>query len=394
MEVEPSSATAAQVSPPSLLAFLGYFAWLGTAGFGGPIALAGNMQRDLVERHKWISQQDYLEGLALAQLAPGPLAAQLAIYLGWVRARILGATLVGVAFVVPSFVMVIGLAALYVRLGGAWIQGVFYGVGAAVIAIMLRSVIKLGKATLKRDPLLWGLCAVSAILTAWRATEYLSVFVLSGIVAMLVKAPPRRRAVGGAAMLPGLGWLLTGLSGAPASQTTLWRIAGYFAESGAVVFGSGLAIVPFLHGGVVDHFHWLNERQFLDSVAVAMITPGPVVITVAFIGYLVAGPAGGVLAALGVFLPCYVCVVLAAPTYRRWAKNAQIAAFVAGVTSAAVGAIAGATFVLGRRAITDIPTAAIAVVAMALLLVKVRKVPEPLIIVAAGLVGLALHAVH
>src|SRR5207237_567576 len=217
-------------------------------GFGGPIALAGYMQRDLVEQRRWISKRDYVDGLALAQLAPGPLAAQLAIYLGWIRGGLLGATWVALAFILPSFILVL---------------------------------------------LLFG------------------------------------------------PWWLEGVQGV-ASTDTLLRIGLYFAEAGSLVFGSGLAIVPFLHGGVVERFHWLTDRQFLDAVAVAMITPGPVVITVAFIGYLVAGLAGAILAAVGVFLPCLVIVLIAAPHYRRLVANAKVKAFVAGVTAGAIGAIGGA----------------------------------------------------
>jgi chromate transporter len=213
--------------------------------------------------------------------------------------------------------------------------------------------------------------------------------VLSGVVALLIKAPPRLGrppAALGLAPLPV--WLVGGLSG-PAEGETLWRIFWYFGEAGAFVFGSGLAIVPFLYGGVVTENEWLSNQQFLDAVAVAMITPGPVVITVAFIGYLVAGPTGAVVAAAGVFLPCYLFVILPAPYFRRFAKNQQIKAFVAGVTAAATGAIAGAAFVLGRRAIVDAPTAVIALVTLALLF-HFKKIPEPLLIIAAGLVGMAL----
>ena len=367
-----------------------YFLYLGTLGFGGPIALAGYMQRDLVERRRWISKEDYVQGLALAQLAPGPLAAQLAIYLGWVRGRVLGATLVGFAFVLPSFLMVLVLAALYVRFGGmAWMRGVFYGVGAAVIAIVLRSVVKLVKLTLARDVLLWSLFAVSGIATAWTEKEIIWLFLAAGVVALLVKAPPKRAPSSGAAGFMPL-WLFTGLKGA-ASLPLLITIAGYFALAGSFVFGSGLAIVPFLHGGVVAQYHWLNEQQFLDAVAVAMITPGPVVITVAFIGYLVGGFAGSVAAALGTFVPCYLFTVIPAPYFRRVAKNLQIAAFVTGVTAAATGAIAGAAFVLGRRALYDVPTVLICLVTL-VVVTKFKKVQEPLVIVVSGLIGLALFS--
>jgi chromate transporter len=371
--------------------FLFYFLRLGTLGFGGPIALAGYMQRDLVERKRWVSKQDYLEGLALAQLAPGPLAAQLAIYLGWVRARIFGATLVSLAFILPSFVMVLGLSVLYVHFGGLpWMQGLFYGIGAAVIAIIARSAVKLTRMTMGKDWLLWGLFAVNGFITAWTESEVVWLFALSGIVALLLRGPRRVRPTTSIALLSP-SWLLSGLHGA-ASWGTIAKLGLYFAEAGAFVFGSGLAIVPFLRGGVVDRLHWLTDRQFLDAVAVAMITPGPVVITVAFIGYLVAGPLGATVAAVGVFLPCYLFVIIPAPYYRRIAGNQAIKAFVDSVTAAATGAIAAAAFILGRRAIIDLPTAGIGLLTL-LILVRLKKVPEPLVILAAGLAGLFLKQV-
>jgi chromate transporter len=378
-------------SPAPLGAFVAYFLRLGALGFGGPIALAGYMQRDLVERRRWVTADDYLEGLALAQLAPGPLAAQLAIYLGWVRAGILGATLVGIAFILPSFVIVLCLSALYVRFGGLpWMQGAFYGVGAAVIAIIVRSAWKLVRLTLAKDRLLWAVFAANAAVTALAQQEIVWVFLLSGVVVLLVRARLPRASVAALALPWPLG-LMTGLHGA-AAPGTLATLAWFFVKAGAVVFGSGLAIVPFLYGGVVGAHHWLTERQFLDAVAVAMITPGPVVITVAFIGYLVAGPAGATVAAAGVFLPVYLFVVLPAPYVRRWAQNPRLKAFVAGVTAAATGAIAGAALVLARRALPDLTTVLIAVTTMAILL-RARRVPEPLVMVAAGAAGYVL-SVH
>ena len=384
----PAAAPAQETEPCTMRQLLLYFLSLGTFGFGGPIALAGYMQRDLVERRRWISKQDYLEGLALAQLAPGPLAAQLAIYLGWVRARVLGATLVACAFVAPSLLMVLAVSALYVAYGGLpWMQGLFYGIGAAVIAIIARSAVKLVKMTLARDWLLWEIFAVSALVTAWTESEIVWVFLLSGVVSMLVRTP-FWRGTSALSIFPAH-WLLAGLDG-PATIPVLLKILWFFTGAGAVVFGSGLAIVPFLHGGVVNDFHWLDERQFLDAVAVAMITPGPVVITVGFIGYLVAGLAGALVAALGVFLPGYLFVIIPAPYYRRWARIPQIKSFVDGVTAAATGAIAGAAYVLGRRAVVDVATAAI-FVATLVVLTKVRKIPEPLVILAAGAAGLAVR---
>jgi chromate transporter len=378
-----------ELVPCSLGDLVGYFLHLGTFGFGGPIALAGYMQRDLVERRRWISKQDYVEGLALAQLAPGPLAAQLAIYLGWVRGRIVGATLVGLAFVVPSFVMVLVLSALYVHFGGlSWMRGAFYGIGAAVIAIIARSAFKLVKMTLSKDYLLWTLFLASAFVTAWTESEIVWLFLGSGVLTLVIKAPPKFVRTSSLALLPLPVWSVSGLAG-PASAATLWTIGWYFAEAGAFVFGSGLAIVPFLHVGVVDRFQWLNDQQFLDAVAVAMITPGPVVITVAFIGYLVAGFAGAVVAALATFLPCYLLTILPAPYFRRFAQNKSLKAFVDGVTAAATGAIAGAAVVLGKRALFDIPTILICIATLGVI-IRFKKAPEPLVILAAGAMGLVI----
>ncbi len=374
---------------PRLREFLLYFLHLGALGFGGPIALAGHMQKDLVEERKWVSSQDYVEGLAFSQLSPGPLAAQLAMYLGWVRAGTLGATLTGAAFVLPSFLMVLVLAALYVHYGRLpWIQGVFYGIGAAVIAIITRSAYKLIRSTLKNDWLLWVLFAALAVTTAWKESEIVWLFLLCGLVSMFIKAPPRwglsHRA---APAFVGLEKLFAGAVGT-VTAATMSTLFLFFLKAGAFVFGSGLAIVPFLYGGVVGQFHWLTERQFLDAVAVAMITPGPVVITAGFIGYLVAGLIGALLAGLAVFVPPYLIVIVGAPYYRRFAKNLQVKAFVQGVTAAAVGAIAGAAFILGRRSLIDLPTVSIAVVTFGLL--SFKKIPEPLLILAAGVAGLLL----
>jgi chromate transporter len=340
------------------------------------------MQQDLVDTRGWITKEDYVEGLALAQLAPGPLAAQLAIYLGYLRAGFIGATLVGIAFVLPSFLMVLAISAAYVRYGGlSWMQGMFYGIGAAVIGIIARSAFKLTRLTLGKDRLLWAIFLVLAVSTAWTSKEIIWLFLLGGVVAAAVKTWPLQAPARTPANL-----LLAGI-GLPATGV-LWQIFGYFAKAGLFVFGSGLAIVPFLYGGVVQGHHWLTDHQFVDAVAVAMITPGPVVITVAFIGYLVAGVAGATAAALGVFLPVYAVVILLAPSYKKWARNRQLNAFVRGVTAAATGAIAGAVVVLARRSVYDVPTIIIAALSLAVLMKW--KVPEPVIIGAAAVAGLML----
>ena len=375
----------------SLAGLFRYFAWLGTVGFGGPVVLVERMRRDLQEERHWYTGGEYKEGLALAQLAPGPLAAQLAIYLGWVRAGVLGASVVGLAFVGPSFVMVVALSAAYLRFGGlAWMQGAFYGIGAAVIALIGYSAVRLARRTVGSDGMLWAIVVINATATVVTEREIVWVILASGLFVLGWRELARQRTtIATALVLPT--WLLTGLHG-PATTHTLISITSYFAKAGAVVFGSGLAIVPFLHGGVVQQMHWLNERQFLDAVAVSMITPGPVVITVAFIGYLVAGPLGACAAAIGVFLPVYIVVVFVARWFNRIAKNTSLRAAIDGVTAGATGAIAGSVVVLGRRALTDVVTFAIFVVALALV-VLVKKLPEPAVILGAGIVGILLHGV-
>ena len=369
-----------------------YFLYLGSLGFGGPVALVGYMQRDLVERRAWFTKADYFKGLTLSQLAPGPLAAQLAMCLGYVHGGVAGATLIGFAFILPSFLMTLALGAVYVAYGGlGWMQAAFYGVGAAVIGIIVRSAWKLLRLSLGGDRLLWAVAGLMALVTVWTETEIASLFILCGLVVLGVQAPPRRllSRVGSSKSLA-VGWpllLMTGLT-APATADVLAQILWFFTKAGAFVFGSGLAIVPFLYGGVVQEYAWLTDKQFLDAVAVAMLTPGPVVITVAFIGYLVAGAAGGTAAAVGVFLPTYLFVVIPYRWFDRFGDNPQVKAFVNGVTAAAAGAIAGACVVLGRRAIFDLPTALIGLAAFGLL--WRLKLPEPLLIAAACVTGLVI----
>ena len=376
-------------APYTLWQLVRYMLGLGTWGFGGPVALVGYMYRDLVEKRSWISDSDYKEGMALAQLMPGPLAAQLAIYLGYVHYRIRGATLVGLAFVLPSFVMVVALGAVYTRYGGiGWMQAVFYSVGAAVIGIIAMSAWKLTTKNIGKDRLLWAIFLVSAAVTVITKSEIVWIFLGAGVLVWLVRAPPKAWSSGAmhSFAAPLMAWL--------ALDTVDWhklgQIAVYFVYAGSFVFGSGLAIVPFLYGGTVQEYRWLTDRQFVDAVAVAMITPGPVVITTGFIGYLVAGFWGSVVAAVATFVPCYLFTILPAPYFKKYGKRPGIVAFVDGVTAAAIGAITGAVLVIGERSITDWVTAALAV-GTAVLLWRFKKLPEPLVVVIAAVIGLVVH---
>jgi chromate transporter len=390
----------------TLSELVAYMVKLGTIGFGGPVALVGYMHRDLVEQRKWISEAEYKEGLTLAQLMPGPLAAQLAIYLGYVHYGILGATLVGVGFVVPSFVMVVCLGWAYLKYGGlAWMQAVFYGVGASVIGIITISAYKLTSKTLGKDRLLWAIYLVSVAATILTENESILLFLGAGFLVWIVRTPPRffrsKTISATSLMLPMFADSLP--DGTVSQNEVLLQIALFFTKAGSFVFGSGLAIIPFLYSGVVKEYGWLNEREFLDAVAVAMITPGPVVITVGFVGFIVTGRGGDPIAgfygasvaALATFLPCYFFTIIPAPYFKKHGKRPGIVAFVDGVTAAAVGAIAGACVVLGRRTIfpdswmPEIPKIVLLMVTLGLLL-KFKKLPEPVIVLGAAMIGLII----
>jgi chromate transporter len=376
-----------QLKPPSLWQLVGYFLRLGSSGFGGPIALAGHMQHDLVPR-RWITEEEYLQGLAFSQMMPGPLAAQLAMWIGYIRHGVLGASLVGIVFVLPTYLIVLIISALYVAYNGlSIVQALFYGIGPAVIAIVAISAIRLARKTVGKERAMWVIFGVVGLITIFLRAEIAILFVVAGFIGLLMYSPPAflkkwfKRAP---AVL-----ILPGLVSATATLPVLWALGSFFVIAGAFTFGSGLAIVPFLHQGVVLQYHWLDERQFLDAVAVGIITPGPVVITAAFVGYLVAGFWGSLISALGVFLPVYLFVLFIGRYIVRYRDHPALKGFVKGATAAASGAIAGAAVILGQGSIKDIPTVIIGLVALVIL---VRfKVPEPLLIAAAAVAGVLLY---
>lgn len=367
------------------------------------------MHRDLVEQRKWLTEAEYKEGLTLAQLAPGPLAAQTAIYFGYVHYSILGATLVGLAFVLPSFLMVLALGWFYKLYGGlSWMQAVFYSVGACIIGIIARSTQKLADKTIGKNFLLWIIFAGTMAVTFLTEQESIPLIIFAGILVWAVYRFETRigkdkavkmAAAAFAVLTAAAAFFILKTGGAVETvskntgpenlQQTLWHIFTYFSKAGAFVFGSGLAIVPFLFHGVVKEYRWLTDQQFLDAVAVAMITPGPVVITTAFIGYLAAGFMGACIAAFATFFPCYLFTIIPAPFMKKHGTAPGVAAFIDGITAAAVGAIAGAVIVLGKRSIIDVPTAVIAAVTY-LVLWKSKKVPEPVLILIFAVIGLIL----
>ncbi|MDA8429690.1 MAG: chromate efflux transporter [Geobacteraceae bacterium] len=375
------------LKPVGLRELVLYFLRLGSYGFGGPIALAGYMQRDLIPRG-WISEQEYKEGLAFSQMMPGPLAAQLAMWIGFIRHGTIGASLVGIVFILPPFLIVLAISYLYVAYQGlSLVQALFYGIGPTIIAIVALSAIRLAGTTVGTDRRLWAIFVLVAMITVVARTEIALLFVIAGIIGILLYYPPKNWKKPGNI---GLGMLSVPTAlGISVAMPVLLELGAFFVKAGAFTFGSGLAIVPFLHQGVVLNHGWLTERQFLDAIAVGIITPGPVVITAAFVGYLVAGFWGASVAAGGVFLPVYLFVLFVGRYIVRYREKPALKGFVKGATAAAAGAIAGASVILAQGSIIDVKTALIGIASG--LILWHWKVPEPLLIGVSAIAGVILY---
>jgi chromate transporter len=390
--------TAPEAKPPGEGRTLGglvrYFLKLGSAGFGGPIALVGYMHRDLVEERRWFDEAEFQQGMAVAQMMPGPLAAQLAMWFGYLHAGARGAVAVSVPFVLPPFLLVTVVAVFYAEYQGLdWVHNVFLGVGPAVLAIIAIAAYKLARATNKTDPVLWAIGAILCAVTAIAGAEIAWLFLLAGAFGAvyygggLPSLSGRAASVSPLALLAvvkGLAWTGSGVS--------LGSLGWFFFKAGAFTFGSGLAIVPFLQQGLVDDHGWLTQQQFVDAVAMGLITPGPVVIMATFAGYLAFGIVGAVIATACVFLPALLLVVLPGPLIRRHENHPRLQGFIKGATAAAAGAIAGAAIVIGGDIVDRPASVLIGVIALGLLLQTRVKVPEPALVAAAALVGLVAFA--
>ncbi len=383
-------------SERSLRGLMIYFFKLGASGFGGPIALVGYMQRDLVEQRGWYTEQEFQQGVAVAQMMPGPLGAQVAMWLGFLQAGTRGAIAVTVPFVISPFVMVTAIAVLYAQYQGlSWVQAVFLGVGPAVVAIIAIAATKLARSTSKRDPVLWliaiGLCAATVI----TGSEIVWLFLAAGAFGAIYYGGglPKRRSPSAAVSVSPLGILavVKGLAWT-GSGSSLGALGLFFFEAGALTVGSGLAIVPFLHAGLVEEHHWLTERQFVDAVAMGLISPGPVVIMATFAGYLIYGLTGAIVATIMVILPALLLVIIPGPLIRRHEHNARLQGFIKGATAAAAGAIAGAGIVIARDVIHSPASIAIAAAALGLLVQTKVNVREPALVTAAALIGLIAFA--
>lgn len=367
-----------------------YFLRLGCLGFGGPVALVGYMEKDLVEREKWLTQEEFSQGVALAAMLPGPLAAQVAMWIGYIKKGFWGCTAASIGLIGPPFLIVLITSAIYVHFEKTlWIRALFYGIGPAVTALIADSCYRLGKRYLP-DWKMILLALACLVVTVIVHAELALLFIVGGILGILLYAPP---CLGTKISPPHSTLLLLGPI-APSlfpgvSLDKLVQLCTFFFKAGLFTFGSGLAVAPFMHQGLVLKYQWLTERQFLDAVAVGMITPGPVVIMATFAGYLIQGFSGAFVASLGVFLPIYLMVIFAAPYLIKHRGNPQVAAFVKGATAAAVGVISGAGIIIGRGVIIDWLTALILFIC--LLLIARWKISGPLLVAGAGLIGLLAY---
>jgi chromate transporter len=367
-----------------------YYLRLGLLGFGGPVALVGQMERELVGGKGWVTKDEMREGLAICQSLPGPLAIQVGIWLSYLRGGFWGAWAGGWAFILPNFVIVSTLGALYVHFGGLpWVTAIFYGVSPAVIALILHSCYRLAKLGMD-DWLQWALAAVAFAVTVAVRAEVAWIFLASGAVGILYYGSlfrARAAASTTSSFLVGLPLVVAGSADASvATSTLLGKLFVFFLKAGSLTFGSGLVIVPFLEKGLVQQTGWLNEREFLVAVAMGMMSPGPVVITATFVGYLVAGFWGSVVATIGIFLPSFLLVLIVAPVLVRYRTNRNVQGFIKGAYAAAIGTILGACVLLGRIAIGDWLTALVALVSLVMLFRW--KVSNPLLIAAAAVIGL------
>jgi chromate transporter len=377
---------ASSQGPGSIVELVRYFLRLGLLGFGGPVALVGQMERELVTERQWLSKDQMREAIAVCQSLPGPLAIQVGIFVAYLRGGRRGAWAGGWAFILPNFLIVTALGALYVHFGGLkLITAIFYGVSPAVIALILHSCYRLAKLGME-DWLQWLLAAICFGVTVALQAEVAILFIGAGIVGMLYYGTFRHRG-------SSTGMMLAAAPIAPmaplATTSAIGKLLLFFLKAGALTFGSGLVIVPFLQQGVVREYGWLDEHAFLIAVAVGMISPGPVVITATFVGYLVAGFLGALAATIGIFLPSFLLVLLVAPVLARHRGNLNVQGFVKGAYGAAIGTILGACALLGRIAVGDWLTILIAVISLAALFRW--KVSNPLLIGVTAVCGLIAY---
>jgi chromate transporter len=389
-----------------------YYLRLGALGFGGPVALANRMRSDLVETKHWLSESEYNEGLAVATACPGPLAYQLAVYCGYVLKGLAGGLLVAVAFAVAPFCFVVAAAFLYTKFqASAQVHALFRGIGPVVVALVTKASYQLAKKTLTRQWLPLAVAVAACVMTVVIEKELTLTFVVAGMLGMFLLRPKSGRTPSGTEVDAEIGL-------PPADASTWLKVAAaallvlavalalldlrkldisliakqfiFFFRTGLMIFGSGLVIVPFLKEYVVDQFHWLSQDVFLDAVAVGLITPGPVVITATFVGYVLSGIGGALASTVGIFLPAVLFTAVGTPLLRRYRQNPGLQGFIRGVTTAVVGVLIGTSILLGRSVLHDAFTWIVGLICLVVVF-RAPKVPEPLLVLLGAVLGLILE---
>jgi chromate transporter len=349
------------------------------------------MRRDLVDRYGWIRPEEYDEGLAIATACPGPLAYQLGVYCGYILHGAAGAFVVAVAFAAAPFCIVVIIAMLYVQYGSTRIlQALFYGVEPVVVALIVRSCWDLGRKTLRGEWLAYAVAAIACAITVIVQQELVAIFLIAGALGIIifyrrpvdVGRPPQPREKRDVKLTVVAPLAVTGFQSV-APLKLFW----FFFKTGFLIFGSGLVVVPFLKAYVVDQYHWITNRAFLDAVAVGIVSPGPVVITATFVGFLTHHISGALAATAGIFAPSIIFVLLGTPILRRYRQNGRVQGFIRGITVAVVGVLVGTSYLVGRSVIHDAFTLVLLIGALALLLSKL-KVPEVALVAAGAALGL------
>jgi chromate transporter len=366
--------------PTPLREIAAVFLKLGTTAFGGPAAHVAMMHEEVVERRRWLTPEQFLDYLGAVNLIPGPNSTELAIHIGHARAGWSGLLIAGIAFIVPAFLIVFGLAWAYVRYGSLPdAAGILYGVKPVVVAVVAHALVGLAR-TAVRSPRLAAL-AIGAAIAAFAGMHELAVLLAAGVLSGVSGGAARARALL-VSLVAGSG--ATAAAASAATPVTLGPVFLVFAKAGAVLFGSGYVLLAFLRADLVERLHWITETQLLDAIAVGQVTPGPVFTTATFIGYLLAGPAGALVATIGIFLPAFFFVAISGPLVPRLRASHAAGAVLDGVTVASLALMAVVTMQLAGAALVDTPTWAIAVGSL-VALVRLRVNSAWLMLAAAAL---------
>ncbi|MGA7579011.1 MAG: chromate efflux transporter [Desulfobaccales bacterium] len=389
----------ANAGKPDLRELALFFLRLGTTAFGGPAAHIAMMEDEVVRRRRWVPREKFLDLLGAANLIPGPTSTEMAIYIGYLCRGWAGLLLAGVCFIAPAMVIVTAFAWAYVRFGNLpQITWLLYGVKPVVIAIILQALWQLGRTAVKRQFL--GAVAIIALVLDFLGINILAVLFGAGLLSGLQRGIIRdhfqdRRAL--LIMLLAAGafvcaaYVASGLYSTSRVELGLLSLFLFFVKVGSIVFGSGYVLLAFLQADLVAHWHWLTSTQLLDAIAVGQVTPGPVFTTATFIGYLLAGWPGALIATAGIFLPSFVLVAVSSPLIPRIRKSAVAGAFLDGVIVASLALMAVVTWRLGREAIIDLPTA-LAAAASAVLLMRCRW-NSLWLLLGGAIIGIAVHMI-